>query len=279
MSKNERAVLMFDSCIAPTLKRASNQSTRLLALACGDYFSFYYVVEYPRSGGTWIAHMLADYLQIPLPKHNLLPIAHQAVLHNHWKYYRRLSNPVYVLRDGRDVAVSMMFYALRRIQSHHYFAKRFPSLHEIENENYRAVLPRFLSEWFEHPAGCRLSWPRHVRQWAFQSNIILVRYEDFNCDTMSAFRGLLSKLDKDVVDEELLAMTVKKFSFQQQTKRNPGQQDAASNKRKGIVGDWRNYFGIEAAEIFERYTKGLLVDLGYERDKEWVKKLYEKANK
>ena len=222
--------------------------------------------------------MLSDYLQIPLPKHSLLPIACKAVLHSHWKYYNRLQHPLYVLRDGRDVAVSMMFYALRRIESHRYFAKRFPSLLTSQDDNFTEIMPRFLVEWFEHPAGCRLSWPKHVRQWAFQPNVHLVRYEDFNRDSLSAFRDIVSNLNIQHVDEELLTMCVDKFSFQRQTNRKAGQEDASSNKRKGIVGDWRNYFSGEAAEIFEHYTKGLLVELGYESEKEWVKDLHHEAN-
>lgn len=264
---------MFDLKIAPMLKRLANQGTKLLSLCAGDYFPFYYVVEYPRSGGTWIAQLLSDYLQLPLPKHSLLPIACSAVLHSHWKYDRRLRSPVYVLRDGRDVAVSMMFYALRRIHTQNYYAKRFPSLLRLENENYIALLPQFLVEWFEHPAGCRFSWPRHVREWAFQPGVHVVRYEDFNRNALSAFADLLAKLDAGGVDEKLLAMTVEKFSFQRQTKRKVGQADLNSNKRKGIVGDWRNYFNSEAAEIFERYSEGVLVKLGYESNNEWVKEL------
>ncbi|RLD14008.1 hypothetical protein DRI50_06105 [candidate division KSB1 bacterium] len=270
---------MFESKIAPTLKRAANQGTKLLSMLAGDYFPFYYVVEYPRSGGTWVAHLLADYLQIPLPKHSLAPIACRAVLHSHWKYDRRLRSPVYVLRDGRDVAVSMMFYALRRIETQHYYAKRFPSLFQIQNKNYAEALPRFLIEWFEHPAGCRFSWPRHVRDWAFQPGVHVVRYEDFNRNPLSAFGDLLAKLKVDGVDEKLLAISVEKYSFQRQTKREAGREDQRSNKRKGIVGDWKNYFNTEAAEIFERYSAGLLVDLGYESDKEWVKKLHNETKR
>jgi len=270
---------VFSARIEPTLKRAANQGTKLLAICCGDSFPFYYVVEYPRSGGTWIAHLLSDYLQIPLPKHSLAPIACSAVIHGHWKYHRRLHAPVYVLRDGRDVAVSMMFYALRRIHSQRYYAKRFPSLLRIQNENWAGALPQFLIEWFEHPAGCRLSWPRHVRDWAFRPGVNVVRYEDFNRDALSAFRDLLARLDVSGVDERLLAMTIEKFSFQRQTKRDAGQEDPNSNKRKGIVGDWRNYFSIEAAEIFEHYSAALLIDLGYESDKEWVKKLQNETKK
>ena len=270
---------MFSRMISPTLQRAANQGTKLLSLCAGSYFPFYFVVEYPRSGGTWIAHLLSDYLQIPLPKHSLAPIACRAVIHSHWKYDRRLRFPVYVLRDGRDVAVSMMFYALRRIHSQKYYAKRFPSLFHIQNENYTEALPRFLTEWFEHPAGCRFSWPRHVRDWVFRAGVHVVRYEDFNRDAHSAFAKLLANLNESDLDEKLMHMTIEKFSFQRQTKREAGQEDQNSNKRKGVVGDWRNYFNIEAAEIFERYSAGLLVDLGYESDKEWVKKQYHETKK
>ena len=40
--------------------------------------------------------------------------------------------------------------------------------------------------------------------------------------------------------------------------------------RKGIVGDWKNYFNKEAREIFNHYAGDQLIKLGYEKDRSWV---------
>ena len=39
--------------------------------------------------------------------------------------------------------------------------------------------------------------------------------------------------------------------------------------RKGIVGDWKNYFSREAGEVFDRHCGDVMVRLGYEADRDW----------
>ena len=255
------------------LARMANQGTRLIAVAAGRSIPFYYVAEYPRSGGTWIAHLLSDYLQIPFPKHSMLPIACKSVIHNHWSYHRNLDKPVYVVRDGRDIAVSMMFYALRRFRTENYYAKRFPSLYQVSGNNQKHVFEQFLRDWFAHPVGCRLSWDEHVQQWTTAAGVFVVKYEDFNRDAFVALRRLLLELEGLDADEELVDMAVQKYSFERQTKRAKGQEDKTSDKRKGVVGDWRNYFTRPAAEYFHKKAGHLLLELGYEDDPNWFERI------
>ena len=60
------------------------------------------------------------------------------------------------------------------------------------------------------------------------------------------------------------------FSFERQAGRRAGEEDKRSFLRKGIVGDWRNYFTREAREVFAGFAGSELVLLGYERDRAWV---------
>jgi len=52
--------------------------------------------------------------------------------------------------------------------------------------------------------------------------------------------------------------------------REPGSEDQTAELRKGIVGDWRNHFTREAAEVFERHAGKELLLLGYETSADWV---------
>ena len=70
-----------------------------------------------------------------------------------------------------------------------------------------------------------------------------------------------------------LVDTVLRFSFEKQAGRIPGQGDPNSLMRKGIVGDWRNWFTREAGEVFDHYCGETLVRLGYEADRKWFENL------
>jgi hypothetical protein len=63
---------------------------------------------------------------------------------------------------------------------------------------------------------------------------------------------------------------VEKYSFENQSKRKRGVENRKSFLRKGIAGDWKNYFNKEAREIFYHYGGNALILAGYEKDDSWV---------
>ena len=64
-----------------------------------------------------------------------------------------------------------------------------------------------------------------------------------------------------------------KHSFESKSGRKPGQEKKDSFLRKGVVGDWRNYFNEECVIAFknekERRWNRLLVEMGYESSLDW----------
>ena len=54
------------------------------------------------------------------------------------------------------------------------------------------------------------------------------------------------------------------------TQRETGTADNTRFVRKGIVGDWKNHFSREAAEVFAGLAGATLVRLGYEPDEQWI---------
>ena len=58
--------------------------------------------------------------------------------------------------------------------------------------------------------------------------------------------------------------------FERLTKgRERGQEDVMAHARKGIAGDWRNYFSDPVKQAFKTRYGGLLVATGYEKDLNW----------
>lgn len=48
-----------------------------------------------------------------------------------------------------------------------------------------------------------------------------------------------------------------------------GQKDESAHERKGIAGDWHNYFSERVKQAFKARYSGLLVATGYETDLNW----------
>ena len=54
-----------------------------------------------------------------------------------------------------------------------------------------------------------------------------------------------------------------------QAARKPGEQDATSHARKGIVGDWKNYLNAAHIAKIKELPGQRLIELGYEQDLDW----------
>jgi hypothetical protein len=221
--------------------------THQLAIWGGRFVPLLLVAEHPRSGGTWLAHMVADYLQIPFPKYLRRPVSFEAVIHTHLPYSRRLRRAVFMKRDGRDLVVSAYFKLLQGFgQSPHAcglpkkYLLRYPSLNGATGhlEDTRARLPGFIREWWRRPPGCRMNWEHYSTAWLNHSgNVVVSSYEALRSDCQTELTRILQRLTTYPIDRERLVSTVQRYTFETQTGRRPGDEDPQSNKRKGIVGD------------------------------------------
>lgn len=262
-------------------EKLAARTTRWIGTRWGDAFPFYWVAEFPKSGGTWLARMLGDYLQIPFPQFSLLPLATSCVVQEFGPYDRRLRRVVHVCRDGRDVLTSLYFDRLR-IARH----TRRPGRRRVARTYERLLgegydpndvlrhLPRFIEFEFANPGrGAPLNWRDHIRSWAAgreSGHVAYLSYEELLEDCAATLGRALRQLTGEAVDDWRLGITVEKMSMRRQTGREPGQADPSAHIRKGVSGDWRNHFSREAAELFDDLAGDMLVRLGYEPDRGWV---------
>ena len=72
------------------------------------------------------------------------------------------------------------------------------------------------------------------------------------------------------MDEQNLNDAIDRFSFERMTGRKRGTEDRSNFIRKGVIGDWANHFTRETAEIFDHYAGDMLVEMGYESDRNWI---------
>lgn len=232
---------------------------------------FYVVNEFPKSGGTWVGQMLGRALGVPFPR-NRFPLLRPSIMHGHYLSPRGIKNVVVVWRDGRDVMVSWYHQQLIPHQWNGLQVER--SRRELKLADYddvRANLPTFIEYAFTRPHSPPFSWTDFVRRWHGCENAVHIRYEDLHRDAATELGRIIRELTAEPLPPERAAEIAAEFSFERQTGRSAGQEDRRSFLRKGVVGDWRNYFGPEAREVFDRYAGEELLMLGYERDRSWVR--------
>ncbi len=230
----------------------------------------YVVAEYPRSGGTWFGQILAEYLNIPFPR-NRKPAFRSCVMHGHYLYSPLIKNIFIVVRDGRDVMVSYYFHSLfindkfnaSRVERTRR-ALRFEDYHDVKKN-----LPKFIKYKFTKSIYNRFTWCEFANNW-LDKGVTLVKYENLLQDAAREAGRAIENVCGVKADYERLEKAAAKYSFKNQSQRDPGEENRSKFLRKGIAGDWKNYFTKDACEVFDNYAGETLIRLGYEKDKSWI---------
>ncbi len=182
---------------------------------------------------------------------------------------------ILVVRDGRDVLVSQAFHSLRANKVSFFrpafrsFAGRYMAEFKADPEAFKGATRGFLCEDLWVRAQAR-DWAATIRGdlaareslAAAGTPVLTVRYEDLHRDfeatraEMYRFFGL---------NPELAAAP------SHETKTLPGfkKETLTSDNRKGIVGDWINYFDERIKRTFKEEAGQTLIDIGYEKDLNW----------
>lgn len=208
-----------------------------------------------RCGSHWLGWMLRDALG--LEKHTLVPqgtdvdgrwerlvgeVGEQGfhIQHPPLGYLRGISPRIVVLvRDPRDIAISMAYYALRR----------GTELRQLEIAWHLRDIPRSASEgemlsYFKE-YGFNLPWWKSYLAHAQHENRIPHignRYEDMVRDTDGVLRRILNLLGYPLPEKALLDIVrFRSFEWFSQG-RERGTEDKSHHYRKGVAGDWMNHF-------------------------------------
>lgn len=254
------------------------KSTHQIVLRRGEDLNMWVGCGYPKSGTVWLCQLMGAYLDLPYPRLYQSPILMPSVIHAHWGWDPRLTNAIYIRRDGRDVLTSVYFYCARRLSMrdkpagygrvHIAFERLFGPGYDVND--VAANLPVFIESELETPVLTgETPWHHHVREWWGRPSVHHVAYEDLVLDAPDA----LTRLMTDVTgrsDPERAARVAAHFDFVAASGRRPGEEDRSSFLRKGVAGDWVNHFSPEARQAFDMLAGDALVDFGFEPDRSWV---------
>jgi glycosyltransferase involved in cell wall biosynthesis len=182
---------------------------------------------------------------------------------------------IHILRDGRDVAVSLMHHFWRvSVDRGGIFeldqeelAKRDAYLEDPEGF-LRAGNSIFTEERLGQMA---VRWSRRVSKASqdgtnlFGDNFAQLRYEDLLERPEENLKTLLELLGAGT-DDRTVRRCVEQNNFERLARRSRGQEDAGSFFRKGIAGDWRGVFTKRDREIYQEIAGDTLREMGYPLD-------------
>jgi hypothetical protein len=240
-----------------------------------------FLVAYSKSGNTWTRFLLGnllfpdqqvDFLNIPkliphfdvMPKRFFANMPRPRVMNCHEPYRPHYKRVIYVVRDPRDVVVSLFhFQRKRRIIEDKYPLDRF--------------VTRFIAGEALRPA--RLgTWGQNAGSWlAMRENdptFLLLRYEDMLVETELALKKIALLLGIDATPERI-ARAVERSSAQEMRSlekvqgeewhQSKGTRQDIPFVRAARSGGWKTALSRDSVAEIESAWGPLMDRLGYER--------------
>lgn len=246
-----------------------------------------FIAGLPKSGTTWLSTMLTK-----VPGYNLrrihdpqgVTVDHDICesvftslpdygyslvkLHTHYSpenyavITRHVPKFIVMYRDLRDMCVSRYFHVKAEQEHRHHdmYVNGSPEegmAHSIE------VTREYYFQWM---AGW---WQQIARE---PQKIVPVRYEDLNQGTASTLKLVSDQFGLEMSDElieELSASRIRKQKNLKETFDKKLPRLMRSTARKGRIGEWKAHFTEEHKKMFKEFAGDLLIELGYEQDRNW----------
>lgn len=229
-----------------------------------------FLVSYPRSGSSWLRLMLArlawdvepdfDSIQHLFPdvgRHLSSPRtrAGARLIKSHERphvaYNHRYRRVLYLVRDGRDVAVSYYYYLQSR--------GRLP-----EGAGFAPFLDAFCQGRLDGYG----AWHDHVTDWLeTTADLCLIRYEDLKADPEAQLKRAAEflHLPSDNLAEAVRHNSLARMKDQERTSKFMQSRTVVSIPvvRAGEVGGWRTVFSAKDLDRFLSVSQAALRAAGY----------------
>ncbi len=173
---------------------------------------------------------------------------------------------VIILRDPRDMLVSWMYS-----QCYSHTANRVTGIWRnlMLSVSIRARLALSILRFNV--------WKETYDSWSdnksnLPANVYVTSYENILNQQVPEFSKIARFLGWQVGDDDI-SKVVAEFSFYKRSGRKQGDENSASHYRKGIAGDWKNYFDRKSGGFFEALYPSLLKNSGYENSIHWYEEL------
>jgi hypothetical protein len=174
------------------------------------------------------------------------------------------SKIIHLVRDGRDVLTSGTFDWLLKdaegTDRHKFYFDPIPGM-RLERFFDAKVIKKWAANWCET-----------IDVFDDFEPAARITYEEMKEDMPEALTRLFDVLEVEASDE-IAEQCTEASTFEMMSGRPPGQEEPTAKARKGIVGDWKNYFTLADGELFDALAGEQMAKMGYEPNSNWVKQL------
>ena len=235
------------------------------------------IASYPKSGSTWLKFLLADLVLGRDTDFDAVEVvvpgvgAHRAaprvlprggrLIKSHEPYRggsRLFGRAIYVVRDGRDAAISYYFHHVRRHGLH-------------------ASLPDFVDRFLRGDVDGYGTWMDHVASWLDsplhdRGDLLVVRYEEMLADAVTTLGRVCDFVGLDASEVAIQAAVRRNTAARMRSKEATSALLAGERRvdipfvRGGRAGDWRRMFDATDELRFRVAGGETLARLGYSLD-------------
>lgn len=234
-----------------------------------------FLVSYPKSGNTWLRFLIGNYIsgnQCDFNNINLiipdihrnpeqcLCIQYPRFIKSHFPFSHHLmthkyQKVIYLVRDGRDVAVSY----------YHHLTRNGKIAGEASFQDYNLIFHQGVIDNFSN-------WSNHVNFWLdySQAEILLIKYEDMKSQPDVVLEKVL-KFSGIKIDPEKIKKSIYASDFKNMRKKDKDRKSLLGHTidpsmpfvREGVSGVWRNMFTDELHDLFLHIHGSALKRMSY----------------
>ena len=236
----------------------------------------------PKSGSTWISNIMTDlyhvrhfsirrgtpsfrgdsYTGFELILIRLLESFRKILIfHDHvLPMKRHNTHYVFIHRDIRDSVISRLFFYSNMNNNFRHLKSKYKT---IDDNNINSLITSIIN------SGVLKLHKDVVRKVVAMSEVYVTTYEMMLRDAHTEIKRLveftgIQKTENEITD------AIENNSFRRLSEgRKRGDEERSSFYRKGIAGDWKNYFTDEHKDLFKKLHGDFLIELKYENNYNW----------